>query len=75
MSSTRKSMATPSRDNGTDVYVVKTVSAPASRNDAMDMRVQTEPLIPRVQYAEETNFRALMSGIASDFEKGFRTGA
>jgi len=41
----------------------------------MGMRVQTEPLIPRVQYAEETNFRAQVSGIASDFEKGFRTGA
>jgi len=35
----------------------------------MDMRVQTEPLIPRVQYAEETNFRAQMSGIASDLDE------
>ena len=48
---------------------------PASRNDAVDMRVQTEPLIPRVQYAEETDFRAEVARIASDFEKGFRTGA
>jgi hypothetical protein len=41
----------------------------------MDMWVEPELLIPGVQYAEETDFRAEMSGIASDFEKSFRTGA
>jgi hypothetical protein len=39
------------------------------------MWVEPELLIPGVQYAEETDFRAEMSGIASDFEKSFRTGA
>lgn len=47
---------------------------PAGRNDAMDMGVQAELLIPRVQHAEETNFRAKVSGIASYFQKGLRTG-
>ena len=41
----------------------------------MDMGMQPELLIPRVQHAEETNFRAEVSGIASDFQKGLRTGA
>ena len=40
----------------------------------MDMGMQTEFLIPRVKHTEETNFCAEVSGIASDFEKGFRTG-
>ena len=40
----------------------------------MNMGMQAELLIPGVQYAEETNFRAEVSGIASDFEKGLRTG-
>jgi hypothetical protein len=48
---------------------------PAGRNDAMDMGVQAELLIPCVQHAEETNFRAKVSGIASYFQKGLRTGA
>ena len=41
----------------------------------MNMRVETELLVPSVQHAEETNFRAEVSGIASDFQKGLRTGA
>ena len=41
----------------------------------MDMGMETELLIPGVQHAKETNFRAEVSGITSDFEKGFRTGA
>jgi hypothetical protein len=45
----------------------------AGRNHAMDMRVKTEFLIPGVQYAEETDPRAEMSGIASNFQECFRT--
>ena len=41
----------------------------------MDMRVKFELLIPSVQHAEEADLGAEMFGIASDFEKGFRTGA
>ena len=41
----------------------------------MDMRVEAEFLIPGVQHAEEADLRAEMFGIASDFQKGFRTGA
>jgi len=41
----------------------------------MHMRVQLEFLIPGVQHAEETDLRAEMSGIASDFEERFRTGS
>ena len=41
----------------------------------MDMRMKLEFLTPGVQHAEETNFCAEMTGIASNFEKGFRTGA
>jgi hypothetical protein len=47
----------------------------ASGNDAMDMRVNIELLTPGVQHTEETNFRAEVSRIASDFEKCFRAGA
>ena len=46
----------------------------AGGNHAMDMRVKFELLIPSVQYAEEADLCAEMFGIASDFEKGFRTG-
>jgi len=41
----------------------------------MHMGMKSELLIPGVQHAEETDFRAEMSGIASGFEKSFRTGA
>ena len=40
----------------------------------MDMRMKFEFLIPGVQHAEETNLCTEMFGIASDFEKSFRTG-
>ena len=45
------------------------------RNDTMDMRMSGEFLAPSVQYAEEANVCAEVSGIVSDFEKGFGTGA
>ena len=41
----------------------------------MDMGMKPELLTPSVQHGEETEFRAKVSGVASDFEKGFRTGA
>jgi len=44
-------------------------------NDAMDMGVGCEFLTPGVQNAEEADLRTEMAGIASDFEKCFRTGA
>src|SRR5205807_582619 len=43
-------------------------------NDAMDMRVSFEFLIPSMQHAEEADFCTEVLGIASDFEKCFRTG-
>src|SRR5580658_4966412 len=47
----------------------------AGRDHAMDMRVKFELLIPSVQHAEKADLCTEMFGIASDFEKGFRTGA
>src|ERR1017187_5236233 len=41
----------------------------------MDMGMEPEPLIPGMQHGEEADFRAEVFGIASDFEKGFCTGA
>src|SRR6202051_1306391 len=41
----------------------------------MDMGMEAELLIPGGQTGEEADFRAEMFRIASDFEKGFRTGA
>jgi hypothetical protein len=40
----------------------------------MDMGVQAELRIPRVQHAEETNFRAQVSWITSDLKECFGTG-
>ena len=41
----------------------------------MNMRMNFEFLAPGMQHAEEANFRTEVSRIASDFEKGFGTGA
>src|SRR6267143_6312532 len=41
----------------------------------MDMGMEPEFLTPSMQHGEEADFRAEVPGIASDFEKGFRTGA
>jgi hypothetical protein len=58
-----------------DFYPVGVIETqPAGRNDAMDMRVQTEFLVPSVQHVEETNFRAKVSGITSDLKKCFGAG-
>ena len=47
----------------------------AGGNHAMDMRVKAKLLIPGMQHAEEADFRAEVSRIACNFEKGFGTGA
>ena len=41
----------------------------------MDMGMESKFLTPGVQHGEEAEFRAEVSGVASDFEKSFRTGA
>src|ERR1700758_3805444 len=41
----------------------------------MHMGMQGELLTPGMQHAEEANFRAEVSGIASHFQKSFRAGA
>ena len=41
----------------------------------MHVGMKAEFLTPGVQHAEKTDFRAEMSRITSDFEKGFRAGA
>ncbi len=41
----------------------------------MDMRVNFQFLTPTALHAEKADFRAETFGIASDFQKGFRTGA
>ena len=46
---------------------------PTGGNDAMHMGMQGELLTPGMQHAEETDFRTEVSGIASHFEKSFRT--
>ena len=40
----------------------------------MDMRVKFELLIPSVQYAEKADLCTEMFRIASDFEKGLKSG-
>src|SRR5260370_14128604 len=47
----------------------------AGGNDAMNMGMSFEFLTPGVQHAEEADLCTEMLGIASDFQKGFRTTA
>jgi hypothetical protein len=47
----------------------------AGRKDTVHMWMSGELLAPRMQDAEETDLCAEVSGIASDFEEGFGTGA
>jgi hypothetical protein len=47
---------------------------PTGGDDAMDMGVKFNFLIPGVQHAEEADLGAEMSGSASDFEESFCTG-
>src|SRR5260370_8017697 len=48
---------------------------PAGGNNAMDMGLEPELLIPGMQHGEEADFRTEVPRIASDFEKCFCTGA
>src|SRR5208282_5396789 len=48
---------------------------PTSRHHTMDMRVKFDFLTPGMQHAEEADLCTEMLGIASDFQKCFRTGA
>jgi len=48
---------------------------PAGWNDAMDMGMEAELLIPGVQHTEETNFRSEVSWIPSDLKECFGAGA
>src|ERR1700682_2449374 len=48
---------------------------PTGRHHAMYMRMKFDFLTPGVQHAEEADLCTEMLGIASDFEKRFRTGA
>jgi hypothetical protein len=47
---------------------------PTGGDDAMDMGVKFDLLIPGVQHAEEADLGTQMSGSASDFEESFCTG-
>src|SRR5215813_2823771 len=58
------------------VYPVGVIETqPARRDNAMNMGMQSELLIPGMQHTEETDFRAEVSGIAGDFKQGFLTAA
>ena len=46
----------------------------ARGHDTMNVRVKIELLAPSVQDTEETDLRTEVFRVASDFEKGFRTG-
>ena len=48
---------------------------PTGGNDAMDMGMESELLIPGMQHGEEADFRAEVLWIASDFEECLCTGA
>src|SRR5436853_3673308 len=43
-------------------------------NNAVDMGMKLELLVPGVKHAEEADFGPEMSGVTSDFEKSFCTG-
>ena len=46
----------------------------AGGDDAVDMRMKLEFLIPCVEHAEEADLGPEMSGVASDLEKSFCSG-
>jgi hypothetical protein len=46
----------------------------ASGNNAVDMRMKLELLVPGVKHSEEADLSSEMSGVASDFEKSFCAG-
>jgi len=48
---------------------------PTRRDDAVDMGMKLQFLIPGMQHAEEADLGAEMSGVSSPFEEGFSAGA
>ena len=46
----------------------------AGGNDAVDMRMKLQALIPAVEHAEETDLGSEMPWIASDFKQGLGAG-
>jgi len=44
---------------------------PAGRNNAVDMRMNLELLVPGVEHTEKADLSSEMCGVASDFEKSF----
>jgi hypothetical protein len=48
---------------------------PAGGDNAVDMGMDLEFLVPGVEHAEEADLSPEMSGVASDFEKSFCAGA
>ena len=48
---------------------------PARRNDAVDMRMVFQLLVPGMEHAEEADVGAERLGITNDFEQGFSAGA
>jgi hypothetical protein len=47
---------------------------PAGGNNAVDMRMKLELLVPGVEHTEKADLSSEMSGVASDFEKSFCAG-
>ena len=47
---------------------------PAGGDNAVDMGMKLEFLVPGVEHAEEADLSPEMSGVASDFEKSFGAG-
>ena len=46
----------------------------AGGNDAVDMRMKLQALIPAMEHAEETDLGAKMPRVAGDFEQGLSAG-
>ena len=49
-------------------------SETAGGNDAVDVRMKLQALIPAVEHAEETDLGSKMPWIASDFKQGLGAG-
>ena len=49
-------------------------SEAASGNDAVDVRVKLQALIPAVEHAEKTDLRTQMTRVAGDFQQGLGAG-
>ena len=49
-------------------------SETAGSNDAVDMRMKLQALVPAMEHAEEADLGTEMAGIASDFKQGLSAG-